>query len=87
LTDDNPRSEDPVAIVQDILAGMECPDTVLVEHDRAQAIAQALARATLGDVVLVAGKGHEDYQIRGARRLPYSDRETVAEFLGVSGHG
>ena len=82
LTDDNPRHEDATQIVMDILAGMTDPDAVYVERNRAQAIAQVLANSGPGDIVLVAGKGHEDYQQIGDRRLPYSDREQVRALLG-----
>lgn len=84
LTDDNPRHEDATQIVMDILAGMENPDAVYVQRNRAQAIAQALACSDPGDIVLVAGKGHEDYQQIGDRRLPYSDRDQVRALLGDS---
>jgi len=78
VTDDNPRTENPDRIVSDILAGMQRPETAEVIRDRQAAIVQALAEATAGDIVLIAGKGHEDYQIIGAERRPFSDR-TVAQ--------
>lgn len=81
LTDDNPRHEDATQIVMDILAGMEDADAVYVQRNRAEAIAQAIASSGPGDIVLVAGKGHEDYQQVGDRRLPYSDREQVMSLL------
>jgi UDP-N-acetylmuramoyl-L-alanyl-D-glutamate--2,6-diaminopimelate ligase len=80
LTNDNPRHESPAAIIEEIRAGMQ--STPIVIPDRAQAIAHALREAAPGDFVLVAGKGHEDYQQIGDRRLPYSDRETVRVLLG-----
>jgi UDP-N-acetylmuramoyl-L-alanyl-D-glutamate--2,6-diaminopimelate ligase len=77
LTDDNPRNEDPAHIVKEILAGTGGRRGVHVEHDRAKAIAVAVAAAGVDDLVLVAGKGHEDYQeIKGQRR-PFSDIEQV----------
>jgi UDP-N-acetylmuramoyl-L-alanyl-D-glutamate--2,6-diaminopimelate ligase len=79
LTDDNPRREDPRQILDDILGGM-CTRPKLI-RDRALAIAAALAGAGSEDVVLVAGKGHEDYQQIGEERRPYSDRDTVAALL------
>ncbi|HKK13203.1 MAG TPA: UDP-N-acetylmuramoyl-L-alanyl-D-glutamate--2,6-diaminopimelate ligase [Gammaproteobacteria bacterium] len=82
VTDDNPRNEDATQIVVDILAGLQAPDAVYVERDRGRAIALAVDRARPGDVVLVAGKGHEDYQQIGARRVPFSDREQVRARLG-----
>jgi len=82
LTNDNPRHEDPQAILAEIAAGMRRTPSVV--PDRVQAIRAALAECRAGDIVLVAGKGHEDYQHIGDRRLPYSDRETVAALLGVA---
>lgn len=81
ITDDNPRGEDGDAIVNDILAGFERRTDVQVERDRARAVANALHSAAPGDVVLVAGKGHEGYQVIGGRSLPYSDRDTVGALL------
>lgn len=82
VTDDNPRSENPADITQAILAGIEDTTAVSVEHDRAQAIRQAVNQATAGDVVLVAGKGHEDYQLVGDQQLAFSDRDFVSQLLG-----
>lgn len=73
VTDDNPRNESGDAIVADILAGFAQPHRVRVERDRARAIAAAIAGAVSGDVVLIAGKGHEPYQEVGGRRLPFDD--------------
>ncbi|MGH8115358.1 MAG: glutamate ligase domain-containing protein, partial [Rhodanobacteraceae bacterium] len=81
ITDDNPRHEDGDAIVADILAGIGDHRNVQTQRDRARAIAQALHAAAKGDVVLVAGKGHETYQVIGDRNLLYSDRDTVAALL------
>ncbi len=81
VTDDNPRSEDPEAIARDILAGVEA-HTPAVIHDRARAIAAALGQARSGDVVLIAGKGHEDYQVYGAERRAFSDRREAMRLLG-----
>ncbi len=80
LTDDNPRHESAEAIVREIESGMTRPATVV--HNRAEAIRTAFARAHAGDVILVAGKGHEDYQQVGDERRPYSDRQTVLQLLG-----
>ncbi len=80
ITDDNPRHEPPQAIVAEILAGTRTQPRVI--HERRAAIGWALAQARAGDIVLVAGKGHEDYQQVGDRRLPYSDRATVSALLG-----
>lgn len=83
ITDDNPRTEDPQAIVADILAGLVAPGVVQVIAGRAEAVTAAVMNAAPNDVVLLAGKGHEDYQIVGQRKLDYSDRETAARLLGV----
>lgn len=77
LTDDNPRTEDGDWIITDILKGMERPNNALVQRDRATAIRTAVAEAAAGDLVLVCGKGHEDYQLVGDQRLDFSDREQV----------
>ncbi len=82
ITDDNPRSEDPYTIIEAIQRGMADPDASLVIRDRAQAIAHAIDSAGAGDVVLVAGKGHETEQLVGDQRLPFSDRQTVAHLIG-----
>ena len=83
VTDDNPRSEEPQAIVADILSGLLDAGHALAIHGRAEAVTSAIMQAKEEDVVLVAGKGHEDYQLVGNRRLDYSDRVTVARLLGV----
>jgi UDP-N-acetylmuramoyl-L-alanyl-D-glutamate--2,6-diaminopimelate ligase len=81
VTDDNPRTEDSGAIIAQILAGMRTPDATQVVPDRAAAIRHALAEAEAGDVVVVAGKGHEDYQVTGTGTRPFSDRDTVQAAL------
>ena len=81
VTDDNPRSEDPAAITAAILTGIETHPARVI-HDRAHAIAAALAGAAAGDVVLIAGKGHEDYQIYGDRRRAFSDLVEARRALG-----
>jgi UDP-N-acetylmuramoyl-L-alanyl-D-glutamate--2,6-diaminopimelate ligase len=78
LTNDNPRSEDPKAIVREILAGAPNAE---IELDRRVAIRAAIKRARKGDVVVVAGKGHEDYQIIGATRSHFDDRDEVRAAL------
>ena len=84
LTDDNPRSEDSAAIIAEIAAGMSHPERARREPDRRTAIAVACAAAGPGDIVLVAGMGHEEGQTYGAVRRPYSDRATVAELAGAA---
>lgn len=85
ITDDNPRSESPEAIVQDIMAGLENRDRATVIHDRADAIRAAIDLARPGDVVLVAGKGHEAWQERHGKRTPFSDVAHVQQALGLNG--
>ncbi len=82
VTDDNPRTEDGERIVADILAGMDQPQRAAVERDRATAIREAIAEGDAGDLVLICGKGHEDYQLVGDQRLRFCDREQVRAALG-----
>lgn len=77
VTDDNPRTEDGDAIVAQIVAGLAHPERVVIERDRAKAIQRAIRGAAAGDVVLVAGKGHEDYQIVGLEKRYFSDRDVA----------
>ncbi len=83
VTDDNPRSEDPHAIITDILSGLLDAGRALAIPGRAEAVTSAIMQATENDVVLIAGKGHEDYQLVGNQRFDYSDRVTAARLLGV----
>ncbi|TXT39842.1 MAG: UDP-N-acetylmuramoyl-L-alanyl-D-glutamate--2 6-diaminopimelate ligase [Comamonadaceae bacterium] len=85
VTSDNPRSEAPDAIISQILLGLTGLAGVQVEADRARAIAQTLAQATAQDVVLLAGKGHEDYQEIAGQRLHFSDIEQVRHAMGLPG--
>lgn len=75
VTDDNPRTEGPEQIFADIRAGFKQPQAVLFEHDRALAIRQAVASAQQGDVVLIAGKGHENVQLVARGKIAFDDRE------------
>jgi UDP-N-acetylmuramoyl-L-alanyl-D-glutamate--2,6-diaminopimelate ligase len=82
VTSDNPRSEDPAAIVAEVAAGAEGAPALEVEVDRRAAIALALARARPGDTVVIAGKGHEQGQeFEGGRKVPFDDREVAREEL------
>ena len=85
VTSDNPRSEDPAAIIQDVMAGFEYPDAAVAIEDRATAIAWTLAQAAEDDVVLVAGKGHEAYQEANGERVPFSDYEVAQQALAAKG--
>ena len=81
-TSDNPRTEDPQRILADVVAGI--PVTLPAEQvvcDRAEAIRVAIAQAAPGDCVLIAGKGHEDYQILGTEKIHFDDREQAREAL------
>jgi UDP-N-acetylmuramoyl-L-alanyl-D-glutamate--2,6-diaminopimelate ligase len=81
VTDDNPRGEDGSAIVKQIVAGLARPERATVERDRAAAIAFALRAAQPGDVVLIAGKGHESYQEIAGRKLPFDDLDIARRAL------
>lgn len=84
ITSDNPRSEDPQRIIAAIERGFRrcgAPGSYAVEADRRAAIALALGQAQAGDIVVLAGKGHEDYQIIGDKKLPFDDRKVAAEIL------
>jgi UDP-N-acetylmuramoyl-L-alanyl-D-glutamate--2,6-diaminopimelate ligase len=81
LTSDNPRTEDPMQIIQEIAAGIPEGKALLIEPDRRKAIAAAVAQAAPGDTILIAGKGHENYQIIGTERTHLDDREVIADLL------
>lgn len=83
VTSDNPRSEVPESIIDQILAGMQAGQALHVQADRAAAIAQAIARADARDVVLIAGKGHEDYQETKGVRHPFSDMAEAQKALAA----
>ncbi|HEY4369701.1 MAG TPA: UDP-N-acetylmuramoyl-L-alanyl-D-glutamate--2,6-diaminopimelate ligase [Steroidobacteraceae bacterium] len=82
VTDDNPRTEDGDVIVADIVKGCVAPEQLIVERDRAAAIERAIRLSTAADVVLIAGKGHEDHQIVGLEQRYFSDRDVVTAALG-----
>jgi UDP-N-acetylmuramoyl-L-alanyl-D-glutamate--2,6-diaminopimelate ligase len=82
ITSDNPRSEDPAAIIDDVLAGIEDRESVLVEGDRDAAIGLAIREAGPGDTVVIAGKGHEQGQeFENGRKIPFDDREVARRHL------
>ncbi|MCP9882672.1 UDP-N-acetylmuramoyl-L-alanyl-D-glutamate--2,6-diaminopimelate ligase [Cyanobium sp. Alchichica 3B3-8F6] len=87
VTSDNPRTEDPAQILADVVAGIPAGSPHDVEGDRATAIAAAIAGATAGDLVLIAGKGHEDYQILGTTKVHFDDREEAEKALRARRHG
>ena len=81
ITNDNPRREDPQNILKDILAGVGNHKNYEVELDRRKAINKAIAQAKAGDIVLIAGKGHEDYQILPTGKIHFSDEEEALKAL------
>jgi UDP-N-acetylmuramoyl-L-alanyl-D-glutamate--2,6-diaminopimelate ligase len=87
LTSDNPRSEPAEQIIEDIREGMTGDSTAMLESDRRAAINLALAAAAPGDLVVIAGKGHETYQQIGQQRLPFSDRESVEQYFSAQQAG
>jgi len=87
LTSDNPRSEDPLDIMNDVLVGLRRKDTpCLVEPDRATAIKRAIEEARPGDILILAGKGHETYQVLKDRTIAFDDREVAREVLRGFGY-
>ncbi len=87
LTSDNPRSEDPLAIMNDALVGIRRTDVPhVVEPDRAAAIGRAIKEARAGDIVILAGKGHEPYQVLKDKTIPFDDREVAREVLKGYGY-
>jgi UDP-N-acetylmuramoyl-L-alanyl-D-glutamate--2,6-diaminopimelate ligase len=88
LTSDNPRSENPIGIMNDALAGLQRSGTKYVlEPDRRKAIGLAIDQANAGDIVLIAGKGHEKVQVTGAGTVPFDDVEEAEEALHKAGYG
>ena len=81
ITNDNPRTEAPMSIIEDILAGLNEPQQATVIENRKQAVLETLAKAQQGDVVLLAGKGHENYTIFGQEKIAYDERQIVKDFF------
>ena len=81
LTNDNPRSEDPELIIQEIRQGLPANSPIYSIPDRRAAINYALSNASNEDIILIAGKGHEDYQIIGKQRFVFSDQQVVQDIL------
>ncbi len=81
VTSDNPRHEDPQIIIDEVMSGIPNGAHALREPDRANAISLALSRANRGDLIIIAGKGHENYQVVGDEKRNFSDREQVEDFL------
>jgi UDP-N-acetylmuramoyl-L-alanyl-D-glutamate--2,6-diaminopimelate ligase len=88
LSSDNPRDEDPLYIINDALVGLQrTPAKAFVEPDRERAIELALDQARAGDVVVLAGKGHETIQVLRDRTIPFDDREIARKLLRQRGYG
>ncbi len=87
LTSDNPRTEDPAAILREVAAGIPPGHSVVSLVDRRSAIRHAVGLARAGDTVVIAGKGHEDYQVIGTERIHFDDREEARAALAALGHG
>ena len=81
ITSDNPRTEDPEAIIQDILQGMFPDQQVDSLLDRKAAIAHAITLSQPGDTLVIAGKGHENYQVIGTQKFDFDDRQIAKELL------
>lgn len=86
VTSDNPRTEDPMSIIDQILAGINRTEHVEVEPDRTQAISRTIGRQRKGDTLVVAGKGHERYQIIGTTKHRYDDADVIRRELAALGH-
>ena len=83
VTSDNPRTEEPNHILKDVLEGIPSSITPIVNVDRALAIQEAILAAKPGDGILIAGKGHEDYQIIGTEKIHFDDREQARSALTI----
>jgi UDP-N-acetylmuramoyl-L-alanyl-D-glutamate--2,6-diaminopimelate ligase len=84
MTTDNPRNESPKSIFDDMMSGLGSPDDAIVIKDRAAAIRQAILESDSGDIVLIAGKGHEKWQETKGQRIPFSDEAAVLAALEVA---
>jgi len=81
ITNDNPRTEEPMAIIQDVVSGLSATTQAVIIENREQAVLATLAKAQPDDVVLLAGKGHEDYIILGTEKIGYNERQVVMDFF------
>jgi UDP-N-acetylmuramoyl-L-alanyl-D-glutamate--2,6-diaminopimelate ligase len=86
VTTDNPRSEEPYKIIEDVIKGMPANNNFKIIENRDEAIGQALSMAKPGDMVIIAGKGHEDYQIIGKRKFYFSDHDIIRKYLKKMGY-
>jgi len=81
VTSDNPRNEDPVCIINDIKSGIKNELCLMIEMDREKAIEQAISIASENDLILIAGKGHEEYQLIGNEKISFNDRQVALSYL------
>ena len=82
ITSDNPRGEEPTEIIDDILSGInKSKKSIYIHENRRKAIEYALKKASKNDIILLAGKGHETYQLIGEEKLPFDERDIVREIL------
>ncbi len=81
ITSDNPRNENPEQIIADIISGISNKTSMLIESDRSNAIRKAVSESLAGDIVLIAGKGHEDYQLIGTQKITFDDRDVAKKAL------
>jgi UDP-N-acetylmuramoyl-L-alanyl-D-glutamate--2,6-diaminopimelate ligase len=81
LTSDNPRTENPITILNEMKAGLTKNSRAITIVNRAHAIQYAITEASLEDSILIAGKGHEAFQIIGDQKIPFSDQDTAKHFL------
>ena len=82
FTDDNPRTEDNHLIMNDIISGVK-KDNYMIKYDRKEAIFEGLKKLEKNDILLILGKGHEDYQVINHDKIHFSDLETVREFIDI----
>jgi UDP-N-acetylmuramoyl-L-alanyl-D-glutamate--2,6-diaminopimelate ligase len=87
VTSDNPRTENPESIIDEVMSGLPAGAEHLRIADRRTAIAEALTLARPGDTVLLAGKGHETYQVVGKEYRPFDEKSIVNELMGKTGEG
>ena len=83
ITSDNPRHEDPLLIIKDILKGCKNEKKIVIEENRELALRKALAEIQSGDVLMVLGKGHEEYQIIGDEKIELSDKKMICKWLQI----
>ena len=81
ITSDNPRFEKPKEIIEMIAAGISDKDKIIIESDRAKAISMAISELNKGEILLITGKGHEEYQIIGNEKKPFSDYEEILKCI------